>query len=723
MVPVKRTATGLAPVLAMLSASPGANADSSSAPTAYWAFVAPARVETPAATSNWVRTTVDSFILASLRSERLRPSSEASRERLLRRVHLDLTGLPPTPEHVSAFLSDGSPDAYENVVDSLLASPHYGERWGQKWLDVVRYADTDGFERDGYREHAWRYRDYVVDAFNEDKPYDRFLMEQVAGDELHPGNREALIATGFHALGPRHVVGGNQDKDEARQEVLTEMALGVGQALLGLTVQCARCHDHKFDPISQKDYYRLEAFFGGTDLEDIPTAGADEIAAIERATRAYEERTKPIKDLLAEIEAPYKERVRERKRTALEPLHAAALATPESDRDSEQARLANEAESQVKPVWYEIIPLMPDAVRSRRAALRKRLHDLEHTEPDAPSAAYAVTNLGDPPDTHVLGGGDYRRKGEPVRPGFPSAVGPLGVEIPEDGAKRRSALAEWLTHAENPLVARVMVNRLWEFRMGRGLMADPNNFGLLGGSPSHPELLEALAVRFVREGWSVKAIDRLVVLSSAYRQDASIDPERAKADPDNRWYWRAHRTRLSGEAIRDSALAASGLLNRSVAGKPVRIPIEPEVYDLIFTEAEPDNLWPVTPDRSQHVRRTLYLLNKRTVRLPFLASFDQPDTMTSCAVRPASTHALQSLSLLNSDFMQEQARALASRVSRRCDGEARPCLVGEAFALTLARSPTPRERDLADAFLASGTGTLRDFALALLNRNEFVYRP
>ena len=723
MVPVKRTATGLALVLAMLSASPAANADSQSAPPAYWAFVAPEPGETPAVASKWVRTGIDSFILAGLLAEGLRPTSEVSRERLLRRVHLDLTGLPPTPDHLSAFLSDESPDAYEKVVDSLLASPHYGERWAQKWLDVVRYADTDGFERDGFREHAWRYRDYVVDAFNADKPYDRFLREQVAGDELHPGNREALVATGFHALGPRHVVGGNQDKEEARQEVLTEMALGVGQALLGLTVQCARCHDHKFDPISQKDYYRLEAFFGGTDLQDVPTASEDEIAAAEKAARAYEKRIKPVKDLLADIEAPYKEQVRERKQAALEPLHAAALATPEAERDSEQARLAKEAESQVKPVWYELIPLMPDAVRTRRAALRRQLHDLELSEPDAPSAAFAVTSLDDPPETHVLGGGDYRRKGEPVRPGFPSAVGPLGVEIPEDAAGRRSALAEWLTHAGNPLVARVMVNRIWEFRMGRGLMADPNNFGLLGGSPSHPELLDGVSVRFVREGWSVKAIDRLVVLSSAYRQDASIDPQRAEKDPDNRWYWRAHRTRLSGEAIRDSALAASGLLNRSVAGKPVRIPIDREVYDLIFTEAEPDNLWPVTPDRSQHVRRTLYLLNKRTVRLPFLAGFDQPDTMTSCAVRPASTHALQSLSLLNSDFMQEQARALADRVSRRCGGEDPSCLVGEAFALTLARRANSRERDLAEAFLASGPDTLRDLALALLNRNEFVYRP
>ena len=254
-------------------------------------------------------------------------------------------------------------------------------------------------------------------------------------------------------------------------------------------------------------------------------------------------------------------------------------------------------------------------------------------------------------------------------------------------------------------------------------MADPNNFGLLGGMPTHPELLDTLALRFSSEGWSVKAMDRLIVLSSAYRQSAEIDPRRAESDPDNRWYWRAHRRRLSGEAIRDSALAASGRLNRSLTGKPVRIPIEREVYDLIFTEAEPDNLWPVTPDRHQHDRRSLYLLNKRTVRLPFLANFDQPDTMTSCSVRPTSTHALQSLSLLNSDFMQDQSHSLADRILRHCGESDTDCQIRRAFELTLARPPSAAEYGLAGDFLRSRPHSLRDFALALLNRNEFVYRP
>ncbi len=694
-----------------------------SAGSKYWAFSSPESPDVPQPTAAWVRTPIDVFVWKGLHDTNIEPSPDATRERLLRRVYLDLTGLPPTPEQASSFLEDRSPHAYDRLVESLLASPHYGERWAQKWLDVVRFADTDGFERDGYREHGWRYRDYVVQSFNEDKPYDRFIQEQVAGDELFPGSEAALVATGFHGAGPRHVISGNQDKEEARQEVVMEMALGVGQALLGLTVQCARCHDHKFDPISQKDYYRLEAFFGATGLKDVPTASGDEISSHERAVASHEAIVEPINHRLDEIEAPYKKVVRDRKRAALEPRFEAALRIPEDERSQEQARLAKEADSQIAPVWYEILPLMPDEVKRRRAGLRKRLHALALRKPDPLSAAFAVQNAEEAPGTFILQGGDYRRKGAPVTPGFPEVLGALGLEPPEGLEGRRSALAKWLTAPRNPLTSRVMVNRIWEFRMGRGLMSDPNNFGLLGGMPTHPDLLDLLARRFVHEGWSVKAIDRLIVLSSAYRQASTIDPGKAAIDPENDWYWRAHRRRLSGEVIRDSALAASGRLNRSLEGKPVRLPIEPEIYDLIFTEAEPDNLWPVTPDLLQHDRRSLYLLNKRTVRLPFLANFDQPDTMTSCSVRQTSTHALQSLSLLNSTFMQDQSHALADRLLRHCGDTDTKCLVERAFQLTLARQPTVLEERLSETFLGSLPEALRDLSLALLNRNEFVYRP
>ena len=713
-------AVSLTGTLAIADAPPGPSLE---AARSYWAFQAPVPLTDPSPASAWSRTFVDSFILRKLHAEGLEPSAVAAKERLLRRVYLDLTGLPPTPSQTEDFLADDTPLAYERLVESLLASPHYGERWAQKWLDVVRFADTDGFERDGYREHGWRYRDYVVRSFNADKPYDRFIREQVAGDELFPNDTDALIATGFHGAGPRHVTSGNQDKEEARQEVLTEMALGIGQSILGLTVQCARCHDHKFDPISQKDYYSLESFFMATEIEDRQIASAETKATYDRAVEAHEERVKPIKDQLAEIEAPFNDRVRERKRAALDPAFRAALEIPEDERTEEQKRIAKEAESQIKPVWYDILPLMPEDVRARRAGLRQRLHTLALEKPDPPAAAFAVNNRDEAPEAYVLQGGDYRRRGEPVQPAFPSAVGALGLEIPSGAEGRRTALAQWLTHPDNPLTARVMVNRIWEFRMGAGLLSDPNNFGALGGTPTHPELLDALASRFARGGWSVKAMDRLIVLSNAYRQSMEIDQLKASVDPGNRWYWRAHRKRLAGEAIRDTVLAASGSLNRSLGGKPVRIPIEREIYDLIFTEAEPDNLWPVTPDRSQHDRRSLYLLNKRTVRLPFLANFDQPDTMTSCAVRPRSTHALQSLSLLNSDFMQAQSRAFAARLRRACGTGNAGCQIDRAYRFALARRPTPAETRSAEAFLASDPERLQDFSLALLNRNEFVYRP
>ena len=710
----------LAGTLAVSNAAPN---QSSETARSYWAFQVPDPVVDPVPSSSWSRTLVDAFILRKLQAEGLEPSPTAAKERLLRRVYLDLTGLPPTPAQAEDFLTDDSPQAYDRLVESLLASPHYGERWAQKWLDVVRYADTDGFERDGYREHGWRYRDYVVRSFNADKPYDRFIREQVAGDELFPGDTDALIATGFHGAGPRHVTSGNQDKEEARQEVLTEMALGIGQSILGLTVQCARCHDHKFDPISQKDYYSLESFFMATEIEDREIASAGDKSSYDRAIEAHEKRVKPIKDQLAEIEAPFNDQVRGRKRAALDPEFRAALELPEDGRTADQERLAKEAASQIKPVWYEILPLMPEDVRARRAALRQRLHALALEEPDPPAAAFAVDNSDEAPQAYVLLGGDYRRRGAPVQPAFPSAVGALGLEAPSGPEGRRSALARWLTHPENPLTARVMVNRIWEFRMGSGLLPDPNNLGALGGTPTHPELLDALASRFAREGWSVKAMDRLIVLSSAYRQSMEIDQRKATSDPGNRWYWRAHRKRLSGEAIRDTVLAAAGRLNQAVGGKPVRIPIEREIYDLIFTEAEPDNLWPVTPDRAQHDRRSLYLLNKRTVRLPFLANFDQPDTMTSCAIRPRSTHALQSLSLLNSDFMQEHSRALAERLRRACGPGDADCQIESAYRFALARRPTPAETRAAAAFLAADAARLEDFSLAILNRNEFVYRP
>ena len=687
----------------------------------WWAFQKPVRPPLPAVASDWVRTPIDAFILAGLRSKNLLPSAPLARERLLRRLTYDLTGLPPTPEELDQFLRDRSASAYEKQVDRLLASPHYGERWALRWLDVVRYADTNGYEADAERPHAWRYRDYVVDSFNRDKPYDRLIREQIAGDEIYPGDTEALIATGFHRCGPIHLVGGNQDKEVTRQEVLTEMTSSIGSVFLALTVGCARCHNHKFDPILQSDYYGLQAIFAATEGKDIDVYTPSQKQAFETAKQDYEARLKPIQEQINQIEKPYRDLIRERRTQKLEPRFREALEIPKAQRNPEQAQLAKDAEDQIKPAWDELVGAMNAEDRSRRAALRAQLHAIEATKPDPLPAAYAVVNQDKAPPTFILQVGDPKHKLGQVEPGIPlvlrSVEGGTG-DSPVTG--RRTALANWLASPENPVTARVMVNRIWQFRMGSGLVRTPNDFGVLGDRPGyHRTLLDWLATEFVERNWSVKSIDRLIVLSNAYRQSAVDDVVKSKADPENRFYWRMNRKRMEAETIRDSVLAVAGTLNPRLGGRPVRVPIEPEVYDLIFTEGERDGLWPVAPESEQH-RRSLYLLNKRSLRLPLMMAFDQPDTMTSCPVRPTSTHALQALTLFNSDFMHQQSAEFAARVDRESAGSVDQKL-RRAYKLALTRPPRPVELTMGKQFLRSGS--LPDFCLALLNRNEFVYIP
>jgi hypothetical protein len=683
----------------------------------YWAVQKPVRPAVPSVEGDWVRTPVDAFILKALRNKALAPSPTAPASKLVRRLWLDTVGLPPDP---------GVGGSYEQLVDKLLASPHYGERMALKWLDVVRYADTNGFELDAERPQAWRYRDYVVDSFNRDKPYDRFIREQIAGDELYPGSHEGLVALGFLRAGARHVVGGNQDLEQNRQEDLTEMVAAVGSAFLGMTVQCARCHNHKFDPILQADYYRLQAVFAATEFQDtVEIASNAEKRDYEDRKKAFEAKLKPITDEIAAIEKPYRERLRAVRLETLSPALRAVLDIPKEQRSPEQKALAKDAESQISLSWDVVVGALSSADRERRATLRRQLHRLEYERPSPPPSAFAVANMsGEIPVTHVLKAGDPHQKLAAVDPGFVKVLAGGTGKVPHSAGGRRSALANWLASPDHPLTARVMVNRIWQMRMGTGLVASPNDFGLLGGASTPAEnraLLDWLACEFVEHNWSVKHIDRLILLSNAYRQGTEDDAAKAKVDPDNRLYWRMNRKRLDAELLRDSVLQAAGTLNPKLGGPPVRVPIEPEVYDLIFTEGEPDNLWPVALDPAEHRRRSLYLLNKRTVRLPLLANFDQPDEMSSCPVRPASTHALQALSLFNSNFMQEQSKAFATRVVTACGGK-RDCEVTRAYEFALGRLPLAAEKQMARRFFGR-KGTLDDFCLALLNRNEFVYVP
>jgi hypothetical protein len=669
----------------------------------YWAYQKPQRPPVPAIKSG-PHSPIDAFLLEALEAKGKGFSAPASKQKLIRRVTLDLTGIPPTPAEVDAFLKDTSPKAYESLVDRLMASPRYGERWGLRWLDVVRYADTNGFELDEERKHAWRYRDYVINAFNTGKPYDRFLQEQLAGDELWPGNPEALIATGFLRAGPEHLVGGNQDDEMNRQEVLTEMTTITGSALLGMTVQCARCHNHKFDPIPQSDHYRLQAVFAATIGKDVPYATDEQKKAYEAAKKEYDAKLEPLKKAVKDIDAPYKQKLMDERRKNVDAEHLAVLEIPKDKRTKAQEVLAKEAMDQITPAWDEVVAALPADLKAKRYEIRRQMHEIELHEPFPFDTAYAVVNADKSPETHILKIGDHKNKLDVVPAGLPQVMVDPASAFPQTPVGRRTALAQWLTSKDHPLTARVMVNRMWQFRFGTGIVATPNDFGTLGARPSNQKLLDWLAVEFMNQGWNIKAIDRMMVLSQAYKQSAL--PKR----------------RLEGEAIRDSILAVSGALNTKMGGPGVRVPIEPEIYELIFTEGETDNLWPLPVDRTEIYRRSIYLLNKRTVRLPMLSNFDQPDTMSSCAMRPTSTHALQALTLMNSAFMQEQSKTFAARLQKECDGNNKNCMIDTSYQLTLGRKPTAPEKQMAVDFL-KGQNTLSDYCLAMLNRNEFVYVP
>jgi mono/diheme cytochrome c family protein len=624
----------------------------------YWAFQPVRNPVVPAVGhSARIRNPIDAFILARLEREGLEPAPEATKLDLLRRVTYDLTGLPPTPAEVDAFVADAAPDAYERVVDRLLASPHYGERWAQHWLDVVRYGESEGFEYDTPVGNLWRYRDYVVASLNADKPYDRFVREQVAGDEIDPQSRELLIAAGFHRLGPVRRNAGNQEVAGSRNEVLTDRTDILGAAFLGITLGCARCHDHKFDPILQKDYYRLQAFLAATDEKNVSLATPEEEAAY-KATAGV---------LQAEI-VPLKKRLK-------------------------------------------------TAMGEERLLLEKQIEQLEDQKPPAPPAINTVHDLSDPTKIHVLRRGEWDKKGDAVGMRFPTVLISESVhELPLTTPNPRVELARWLSDPGHPLTPRVMVNRVWLHHFGTGLVKTPNDFGLNGERPSNPELLDYLASAFVASGWRLKPLHRLILLSSTYRQ-AYATPEAPKAqakDPDNRWLWRQDRRRLSAEELRDSMLSVSGRLNPQIGGPSVFVPVDPELVSALYKPAQ----WAVTSDRSQHDRRSIYLVAKRNLRLPSMEVFDQPTLNSSCGRRDCSTHAPQALELLNGSLSNPLAEAFAARLSREA-GADRTAQVVLAFRLAAGRAPSAEEQRLGTAFLERHS--LKEFALAVFNLNAFLY--
>jgi hypothetical protein len=597
-------------------------------------------------------------VLEKLLAAGMRPAPEADRPTLIRRLTFDLVGLPPTPEEIAGFVGDPSPDAYERLVDRLLAHPGYGERWGRHWLDVVRFAESEGFEYDRHRVGAWRYRDYVVASFNADVPYDRFLAEQLAGDEIGPADDRLLVAAGFHRLGPVRRNAGNQNVAFSRHEVLIEMTDAVGAAFLGLTVGCARCHDHKFDAILQSDYYRLQAYLAAAQENDVVKGDPE---ALERWNAETEKLRKEIKDLMESL----------------------GSARPE-DRERLQYRI-EELKKKIPPPPETINTIRND--ESRRTPI------------------------------YVLKRGDPDQPGERVGPRPLNALVPKGAaELPADDPAPRTRLAGWLNEPNHPLTARVLVNRVWQYHFGRGIVGTANDFGANGASPSHRELLDHLAGRFLDEGRALKPLHRRIVLSAAYRQSGrSPLAERGhELDPENRLLWHFPRRRLSAEEVRDAMLAASAALNTKAGGPSVIVPVEQDLVGLLYDPAQ----WAVSPNENEHNRRSVYLLVKRNLQLPFAQVFDQPDGQTSCSRRESSTHPLQALELLNGELSNRLADLLAERIAREAGGDP-AAQARRGYELVVGRLPTPREESLAVAFLREQP--LREFTLALFNLNAFLY--
>lgn len=628
---------------------------------AHWAFQPVKRPALPAVRDGgWARNPIDTFVLARLESRGLQPNPPASKRELLRRVYYDVTGLPPTPQEVEAFAADPAPAAYETVVERLLASPHYAEKWGRHWLDLVRFAETNSYERDNPKPNAWRYRDYVIRSFNEDKPYDQFIREQLAGDEL-PGTpadqgadaADRIIATGYYRLG----IWDDEptDADQARYDGLDDIVATTGQVFLGLTFDCARCHDHKIDPIPQKDYYRLLAFFHN--LNHYRNGGP-----------------------------------------------------------TDEMRLT--ADPCGRPMCVPLAP-MPRP--------EKEDHKLKAAAPDR---VLCITEAGaQPPETFVLLRGNPQARGDKVGPAFPQILGG-GATIdstPPPGGRstgRRLALANWIASPENRLTARVMANRVWQYHFGRGIVRSPNDYGLQGGRPTHPELLDWLATELVARGWSLKHLHRLILTSNTYRMSSRANPEGLAADPENDLLWRVDMRRLSAEEIRDSLLAVTGALNRKMYGPGVYVEIPKEV---LAGQSRPGYGWGKSPPEEQS-RRSIYIHVKRSLLTPILESFDLAETDRSSPVRFSTTPPTQALGMFNGGFLNQQATAFAARVRREAGADASRQV---RLALNLALARPPRDEEvrrglrLMEALQArdgcSADEALRYYCLMVLNLNEFIY--
>ncbi|HJV92101.1 MAG TPA: DUF1549 and DUF1553 domain-containing protein [Azonexus sp.] len=751
---------------------------------AYRPLVAP---EAPAVKDNrWARTAIDKFVLAKLEEKGLKPSAEADRATLVRRVYLDVLGVIPKPEEVKAFVDDRSANAYEKLVDRLLASPLYGERIGRRWLDLARYADTQGYQDDEQRPGMWRYRDYVIKSFNQDKPFNQFVREQIAGDELWPGQQEALVATGFlrgYPDAPDH-----RDLLEKRYTSITDMTDTVGTALLGHSVECARCHDHKFDKISMKDYYQLQSFFANTlPSDNLPVIDKGERELkFEKDYAAWEAETKDIRARLAAFIAPHNDEIIKYHRERFYEDGRVSLLKPKEEWKSLDRWLNYRFDQYIvrnNPNYgwdvnffaaangafnnaVEVAAVDPAFDKAKLAQLKTRKeeygkllaelrkHNAKRPEQGATIISALTENGTDAAPQHIYAGGDHHRPLAEVQPGFPALFTPNATTakiVPTaNSSGRRTALANWLVSADNHVVPRVFVNRLWSLYFDNGIVATVSDFGRAGQKPTHPELLDYLAGSFVKEGWSVKKLTKEILLSSVYRQASDERKEVAAVDPTNKLLAQFPRKRLDTEQVRDSLLAASGLLQDKNSGPGVFPPLPDVIYKASARNVP--GFWPQTKEAKDHHTRSVYVYVRRSLPYPMLETFDGASPQSPHSRRDVTTTPQQSLTLFNNDLVYEWSKSLAGRAIREA-GKSEEAQLDRLYRILYSRAPAKQEKAQALAFLnkhekvikeqlSSGkfavavpvglkdipdTSPTRlaafvDLAHTLANTNEFVYR-
>lgn len=683
----------------------------------HWAFRPLNPPPVPELPADWGQNPIDAFVFQQLRSQGLSPNPQADKATLARRLYYNLTGLPPTPQQVEAFLQNDAPEAYEQLVDKLLASPHYGEHWGRYWLDLVRYAESNSFERDDPKPFVWKYRDYVIRALNNDKPYNQFLLEQLAGDELPEPTPETITATGYYRLGAWDDE--PADPKLAMFDELDDIIATTSQGFLGLTMNCARCHDHKLDPVPQADYYKFLAFFrnvrryGVRSHESVFERSVQDIATPEEAAahagevRAHEMRMQELRRELDEFENNFRE-------------HLVGGERDDFQDDSVRQRI----------IEKYVGKHLTRREFERYVGKRREWQERRNRPPQSAAKALAVREHGpEAPPTHILIRGNPIAEGPEVAPAFPSVLTEAVPEIvpPATGEStgRRLALARWITDEENGLTLRVAVNRLWQWNFGRGLVRTSSDFGLTGDVPTHPQLLEWLAHAFRENGQSFKALTKLMVMSDTWQMSSAAQLAGLNQDPLNDHYWRFDMRRLRAEEIRDSILAVNGTLNLDAMYGPSIYPVIPQ--EVLAGQSRPGAGWGQSSDADRR-RRSIYIHIKRSLTVPLLAAFDVADTDFACPVRFATTQPTQALGMLNSEFLNEQARLFSEHL-RVESSEDLVDQVRIALQRTTQRTPTAAEVTrgvelvlaLQSDFDMDQPTALKNFCLIALNLNEFLY--